>query len=368
LIATNAARKRFIPLTLVVALLGCVAVAELISRLVLVLQYGSPASEYAEFGYYREPLQGFELFPDLRDARFERLQTTISTSSRSLRGKTEYGPKRPGEIRGAVIGGSCVFGFGASSDDTTISGQLSGHYRNLEVMNAGVPGYISYQVLAKLQLKLIDLEPDFVVVYMGWNDFFFAALDPPYRRNHFFARDRYFSFDSWQTFIEERNASLRPALLRPLAASMFVGRAIGALRSLAEDDTGKDPITDDDGYLVHPESVREAVKGQLRDNLLSMVGLLEARDVKVIIVSLFSETDVYTKDRAEINEVLHSLALETGSEWIDADRVVRDRGLTGVNQPTDHYHLTDEGNALVASLVAERLSRLIPTLEPQQAD
>ena len=39
-----------------------------------------------------------------------------------------------------------------------------------EVLNASVPGYTTYQGLVWLRTQLLELKPDIVVVYFGWND------------------------------------------------------------------------------------------------------------------------------------------------------------------------------------------------------
>ena len=87
----------------------------------------------------------------------------------------------------------------------------------MSVINAANPGYTSYQILAKLQLRIIDLEPDFVVLYMGWNDLFYSSYSMPYERNSFYGRDFYFSMDSWQVFIKAKNKDVKPSFLRPFA-------------------------------------------------------------------------------------------------------------------------------------------------------
>jgi lysophospholipase L1-like esterase len=40
----------------------------------------------------------------------------------------------------------------------------------VEVFNASVPGYTSYQGLAWVKMQLLQYEPDLIVVYFGWND------------------------------------------------------------------------------------------------------------------------------------------------------------------------------------------------------
>jgi lysophospholipase L1-like esterase len=41
---------------------------------------------------------------------------------------------------------------------------------SVEVFNASIPGYTTYQGLQWLRLQLLDYEPDLVIVYFGWND------------------------------------------------------------------------------------------------------------------------------------------------------------------------------------------------------
>ena len=112
------------------------------------------------------------------------------------------------EIRIFLLGGSTAFGYGSSSNSTTISAQLekrlqerlqqqqtstqlyksdllpvnkverqknlakpakikSGNYR---VINAGVPGYASGNELAQLALQILKYKPDLIVVLDGYVD------------------------------------------------------------------------------------------------------------------------------------------------------------------------------------------------------
>jgi hypothetical protein len=55
-----------------------------------------------------------------------------------------------------------------------------------EVLNAGVPGYNSYQGLMLLRGKLRGLDPDLITVRYGWNDHFLSETPPgqsPYRES-----------------------------------------------------------------------------------------------------------------------------------------------------------------------------------------
>ncbi|MEW6557983.1 MAG: SGNH/GDSL hydrolase family protein [Elusimicrobiota bacterium] len=101
-------------------------------------------------------------------------------NSLGFRGEKEVSKKKHSDsFRIIVIGGSAAFGEGASSDNTTWEYILENKLNNrknllkkVEILNAGVIGYLSGQELIYLVMELIDLAPDLVIVYNGWNDFY----------------------------------------------------------------------------------------------------------------------------------------------------------------------------------------------------
>jgi len=78
-------------------------------------------------------------------------------------------PPKDGRKRLIVLGDSCSR---ISQRTLPYSGLLGERLlgRGWEVLNAAVPGYTTHQGLAWLRLQLLDLQPDLVVVYFGWND------------------------------------------------------------------------------------------------------------------------------------------------------------------------------------------------------
>jgi hypothetical protein len=84
--------------------------------------------------------------------------------------------KAPEERVVLLLGGSAVFGIGATSNDTTIDaylqrklneGQSAIHYT---VLNMGVNGWIAYQEMILLNLYGLNLQPDWVIFMDGNND------------------------------------------------------------------------------------------------------------------------------------------------------------------------------------------------------
>ena len=100
---------------------------------------------------------------------------TYRINSSGLRGK-EIGSKKT-KPRIIALGNSCTFGWGIDSSLIYISklGQLL--QQKYEVINAGVPGYSSYQGKRFFEAELLKLKPNFVLILFGWNDHWAAAND-----------------------------------------------------------------------------------------------------------------------------------------------------------------------------------------------
>ncbi len=82
--------------------------------------------------------------------------------------------KPPGVRRVFVLGGSGAFGFLASSNQAVFTSLIEQQLRQdglkIEVINAGVPGFTSRQEFSLLSQKILDYQPDLIVVFNGFND------------------------------------------------------------------------------------------------------------------------------------------------------------------------------------------------------
>lgn len=98
----------------------------------------------------------------------------------------EFGPKRPSVYRVLALGDSCTFGviaheaLGFVAQPYPLRLERLVERRNgsgrVEVLNAGSPGYNSFQGLLLLRSRLRGLDPDLVTVRFGWNDHFLSPL------------------------------------------------------------------------------------------------------------------------------------------------------------------------------------------------
>jgi lysophospholipase L1-like esterase len=95
----------------------------------------------------------------------------VTINSTGLRGPEVETPKQKGRTRVVTFGDSITFGYGVGDDETYPYqlGRLLAPY-GAEVVNAGVTGYSSHQVLGLLRRLLPQLDADAVTICIGWND------------------------------------------------------------------------------------------------------------------------------------------------------------------------------------------------------
>ena len=99
----------------------------------------------------------------------------IRLNSEGYRSHEFSAPRHPATVRIACIGDSWTFGSGANQDETYPSRLATWLQREhpsaqYEVMNFGVLGYSSFQGLQVLKSRVLDLNPDVVVIGFAMND------------------------------------------------------------------------------------------------------------------------------------------------------------------------------------------------------
>ncbi len=113
---------------------------------------------------------GNELIPN---HRFRSGTQRISINRLGFRGP-EIQPQKPkGVIRIATLGESSTFGFSVNDGEEwprLVEQELNNKGLQVEVINAGVPGYNLFHSIARYEEKVASLEVDLVVIYLGWND------------------------------------------------------------------------------------------------------------------------------------------------------------------------------------------------------
>ena len=100
----------------------------------------------------------------------------VNINSLGFRGNEFIKIKPDNTFRIFLLGGSQMFGTGATSDDTTIPGYIENYLDpndydfTVEIINSGLKGIDSRKELLLLENMLLDFTPDLVIVYDGLND------------------------------------------------------------------------------------------------------------------------------------------------------------------------------------------------------
>ena len=139
----------------------------------------APYGEFCEFASLYGPVDsprylihnpdlGFDVKPNFKN--FDNKQRMISTDSNGLRSERERSlTKDPTNLRILAVGDSMMFGIGAD-DQGTITAHLEKSFNNVEVLNAGTPGYGLDQVYLKAKTMMKRFSPDVLLVGLITHD------------------------------------------------------------------------------------------------------------------------------------------------------------------------------------------------------
>lgn len=113
---------------------------------------------------------GYTLRPGLR---LKSSTYDVTVNSLGLRGPEIDSEKASESVRIAVLGGSSVFGYlvpDGQDSCRALESLLQERLGSVDVLNAGVPGYNMRQCRFRYESQIAPLDPDWVILYLGWND------------------------------------------------------------------------------------------------------------------------------------------------------------------------------------------------------
>jgi hypothetical protein len=153
------------------------------------------------------------------------------TSHNSLGYRNDEFPleKPEGVFRIVALGGSSTYDVSIKDNQKTFTAQLEKvlkeeyGYQNVQVINAGVPGYNSWEILGNFEFRVLDLDPDLVIIYENTNDVHARLVVPSAYRSDDLGRRQ-----AWHVphvALWEQSALLR-----------IVSRALNITRQVSVDD------------------------------------------------------------------------------------------------------------------------------------
>jgi lysophospholipase L1-like esterase len=296
--------------------------------------FPSSSLTYDEVAYQPLPYVMYGLKPD-----FTRGGTLVrSSNAQGFRGAAIEMPKPAGRYRIVCLGGSTTYSF-AVNDDQTYPLHLQSALvaarpdLDVEVINAGVESYTTAESLNNLVFRVLELEPDAIVVYHGANDVRvrrYANYAPGYEHYR----------RSWSGSVDRLGTT-----------------SLGGINELIQHERPEPP--GDAGA-----NLRATDTASYRRNITSMVAVAAAHGVLPVLVTFaLGERFAQSERQPELivgveqhNDVTREVAAEHGAVLIDLAQQFGPHAHLFV----DSVHLNDEGCEVKADLIAADLVAHLP--------
>jgi lysophospholipase L1-like esterase len=286
----------------------------------------------------------------------QRKGVTIRHNSFRCRGPEFARPNPRTKIRIATLGGSTTYCSGVSEGETWqdfLNKALGSGY---EVINMGTPVGTSIETLIQSALLFSDVQPDFAVFYLGWNDAqvqHVKDLWPDWSDSH---GKFMLSFAANGRELRERTATgylIKRALFRIFFPQMEPHTTLRHLRGDA------DALTD----KIDPRAL-----ALYERNLRLIVAICRKQNVEPVFVPQILNYNSLTSDKpygwipfvrdrdlktvmAAYNETMARVAKEENVVFI-GDVLAADYG----NHFIDNGHFSAKGNEIFAKAIAPRLA------------
>ncbi|MCP3960103.1 MAG: hypothetical protein GY719_19835 [bacterium] len=288
---------------------------------------------------------------------------TTSHNSLGFRNPELSAQKPAGVFRIAALGGSTTYTHKVEDNAETFTAQLERLLReqvsSLEVINAGVGGYTSWESLINLQFRVLDLQPDLVIVYHGTNDVKARLVEPAV-----YAADNSGRRKPWSTPPVHR--AERSCLLRILL------RRLGAARQVHLGDFVNRPLYLGEESGLEPLEILTANPPiYSRRNLESMIAIARSRGTEIVLMTWahsphfgdYCATEHFQHGFAEHNAMVREVAAEHGVPCFDFVREMPQAR----EYWADGRHVNERGALEKARLVAGflRARGLVPSPEIQ---
>lgn len=277
--------------------------------------------------------------------------------------------KPPGEFRIACIGGSTTYTTQINDYRLSYPHLLQEElheagFSHVRVINSGAGGWSSWESLVNLQFRLLDLDPDLIIVYHGFNDVSPRLVWPPeaYVGDNSGRRgpaigDRFMpSILEYSTLY--RIFAIRLGLMQPHSSLSVTYDNSPATFAGSELDRQRAAGTYPEGLFIDVPVERMLAANRpiyFRRNLENMVAVAELHGVDVLLTT-FAWADERvarggeTPERAATLEEMNSVVLEV-AEAADVDLFdFRTEFPQDTSLFTDAIHVNPEGAAVKAEL------------------
>jgi lysophospholipase L1-like esterase len=271
----------------------------------------------------------------------------------------EFPLEKPnGVFRIVALGGSSTYDVSIKDNDKTFTAQLERMlreeygYQNVQVINAGVPGYNSWEILVNLEFRVLDLDPDLVIIYEGTNDVHARLVEPSAYRGDDLGRRQ-----AWR--VPPVALWEHSALLRILSRTMNITRQVSIDDFVSSSTYVSWPyeyrLSEDN--LNPDEILKENPPIYFHRNLENMSAIAKEHDVTIMLSTWayspylkdYASQDYYQRGFKENNDVVKEVAAEQRIPLFNfAEAMPQD-----AEYWADGRHVNEAGALVKARLFAE---------------
>lgn len=233
--------------------------------------------------------------------------------------------------------------------EKNLNDALGAKDRPVQIINAGVPGYTTYQGLEFLKVYGLDMQPDLVVLVFALNDVYYKYLHKP-------DKDDFLTPDPGSG-LHRFNTENFPGSL--FARSHLAHKSFYAVETLAKKITGRPNYPFEHRYDLYL-SWKDYGWDDTRALLVEMRELLDERGVKLVLVSFPAQNQVDERylslDKDYVlfpQRKLEAICKGAGIPFVNLWDVIHSDG--GVELYSDYIHLNGTGNDLVAAELTKYL-------------
>jgi lysophospholipase L1-like esterase len=268
--------------------------------------------------------------------------------------------KPAGVLRILCVGGSSTYGVSASSDAAAWPARLRAFLgqtfpsQRFEVINAGVPGYSTFENAIDLAIRGVSLNPDIVIVYQGFNDIR-AATWPGVKPDNTHFRKSWNLEKPLSTTLLELSETF---LLARWFLTDYRYEEIALSRYVVVPENGDELV----GSARHLNAVASA---SFVRNMRNMIAVARAGKARVLLaVEAYGEATIAPEIADYVDESMSSIALalkQLVAEYADPEVQLFDARGTLPFRPNlfaDGVHMTDAGSDRLGLLLKNRLAEL----------
>ena len=285
-------------------------------------------------------------YDPVRFWKFRGSHPGFNINDQGTRGTSISSIKRDHEFRILCMGDSCTWGY-LLDHDKTYPSQLENLFTercsrrvNIKVINAGVPGYSSFQGLKYLMEILDEVQPDLITIYFGRND---CRLMPSEWQGR---QDKEHGFN-------EGIIDLIQQCFQKFKMYQWIGWGVFQVRKLNPTETEnviRDKVHNKEALL--DDSRMRVTRQDFNKNIQRMVEYAQSENVPAILLTI----PVNPSTVGNYNDQLRKTAMTIDSEILDIEEIFQAAGIS--SYLFDDCHPNPKGNRLIA----REICNLIPDL------